>query len=360
MRLLSRYKKLTVWNKMGLWGSVASLVGLVLAVLSYVSLPSLTKLPEQPREQYSEIGREIKMDKTGKEVEELVHGIEQQLLPQGFKVEPRQRVFDDAGQQVAELDLVISGALGSSSVRWLIECRDRPSEGSAPVAWIEQLVGRRERLQFDKVFAVSTTGFSSAAKDFAKSKGVILRTVMRFTDIKSDFMIQSLSYDFELMDFAGPMQMQTADPNYKRSGDVRDPMFKRVTDPEFMHLPIFVSRNPEHVYPLDQNAGLVEFKYDDWLDMKAGDELFRVHLVRIPLRMNRFVRTSKALLATVYAEDGKPIWLEGQFETDTPKGKVKSRVQVLTHADGTQSIQLLNDALPDGYFPDRLEVYGRD
>lgn len=359
MRLLSRYKKLTVWNKMGLWGSLASLVGLVLAILPYVSLPSPTK-QEQRREQHAETGREIKMDKTGKEVEELVNGIEQQLLPQGFKVEPRQRVLDDAGQQVAELDLVISGALGSSSVRWLIECRDRPSEGSAPVAWIEQLVGRRERLQFDKVFAVSTTGFSPAAKDFAKAKGVILRTVTRFTDIKSDFMIQGLSYDFELMDFAGPMQMQTADPNYKRSGEVRDPMFKRVTDSEFVHLPVFVSRNPEHVYPLDQNAGLVEFKYDDWLDMKAGNELFRVHLVRIPLRMNRFVRTCTALLATVYAEDGKPIWLEGQFETDSPKGKVKSRVQVLTRQDGTQSVQLFNDELPEGYFPDRMEVYGRN
>jgi hypothetical protein len=66
------------------------------------------------------------------------------------------------------------------------------------------------------------------------------------------------------------------------------------------------------------------------------------------------------LLATVYAEDGKPIWLEGQFETETPKGKVKSRVQVVTRQDGTQSVQLVNDEIPDGYFPDSFAVYGRN
>lgn len=356
-----RYKRLTLWNKIAFWGSIASFLGLPLAILLwYISMPTPAKMPEHEKEIFSQVGKEIAMDKSGKEVEELVRSIEQQLLPQGFKVEPRQRIFNEAGEQIAELDLVISGALGSSSVRWLIECRDRPSEGAAPISWIEQLVGRKDRLLFDKVFAVSTTGFSSAAKDFAKTKGIILRTVTHFTDIKADFMIQGVSYYFELMDFAGPIQMQTADPNYNRSEDVKDPLFKRVEDSEFMHLPVFVSRNPEHVYPVDQNAGLVEFKYDGWLDLKAGDEFFRVHLVRIPLRMNRFVRTSQALLATIYAEDGKPIWLEGQYEADTPKGKVKSRVQVLMHQDGTQSVQLFNDELPEGYFPDRLMVYGRN
>jgi len=253
-----------------------------------------------------------------------------------------------------------SGPLGSSSVRWLIECRDRPSEGSAPIAWIEQLVGRRERLQFDRVFAVSTTGFSPAARDFAKAKNIIVRTVTRLTDIKSDFMIHSVSYQFELMDFAGPIQLQTADPTYKRDFDVRRPMFKRVEDLEFAHLPVFVARNPEHVYPIDQNAGLVDFKYDDWLDLKAGEEIFRVHLVRVRLRINKFVRTSKALLATVYAEDGKPIWLEGEFEADTPKGKVKSRIQVINRQDGTQSVQTIIDAIPDDYFIESLAVYGRN
>ena len=66
------------------------------------------KLPEQIQ---ADLGRKIPMDKTGKELEELIAGIEAQMLPQGFKVEPRQRVLDDSGEQIAELDIVISGAL---------------------------------------------------------------------------------------------------------------------------------------------------------------------------------------------------------------------------------------------------------
>jgi len=372
MRLLPRFKKLTLWNKLGAFGSAASVaslaltvIGLLLTLVAFLatlrpSMGAASKSSEKRTQTYPEIGREIKMSNSGKEVEDLVGNIEQELLPQGFKVEPRQRVFNEAGEQIAELDLVISGPLGSSSVRWLIECRDRPSEGSAPISWIEQLVARKERLQFDKVFAVSTTGFSPAARDFAKTKGIILRTVSRFADIKSDFMIQSMSFEFQLIDFDGPGQMQPADPKDARNVDLKMPMFRRIGDSEFLHLPVFVSRYPDYLYPIDQNPERVLFKYDDWLDVKEANEIIRVHLVRIPLRKSNVIKESKALLATIYAEDGKTIWLEGQFEADTPKGKMKSRVQILTLPDGRQSVQIVNDEVPDGYFPDSFSVYGRN
>lgn len=298
------------------------------------------------------------MNKTGKELEELIAAIEERLLPQGFKVEPRQKVFNDSGEQIAELDILITGPLGSSTVSWLIECRDRPSKGPAPACWIEQLVGRRERFLLDKVFAVSTTGFSKAAQDFAQSKNIVLRTVTGIADIKSDFKIQGVLYFFELMEFAGPVDLDTADPADKRTRDIRNPMLKRPEELEFQHFPVFVFRNPQHLHSIDESAGLVLFKYDEWLDLLAGDEQFRAHNLRAPLRIQRFERTSKALLATVYAEDERVICLEGQFEADSPKGKVKSRVRVFEKPDGTQSVQFFYDELPDGYFPDSLAVFG--
>jgi hypothetical protein len=297
---------------------------------------------------------------SGREVEELVRQIEAGLLPEGFKVEPRQRVCDEAGKQIAELDIVISGPLGSSSIRWLIECRDRPSEGAAPISWIEQLVGRRARLNFDRVFAVSTTGFSSAATDYAKTSNVILRTVTRLRDIGSDFMLQSVTHHIESMEFAGPIAVQPADPRERRQIDLVRPMLKRAGDSEFLPFPVFVSRNGDHVSPVDEISGLVELRYDGWLDIKVGYESIRVHLLRAPLRITKLPKTSKALLATVYAENGKPIWLEGEFEADTPKGKVISRVQVWNNADGTQSLQVLFDALPEDHFLDSVAVYGKN
>src|SRR5207247_2538000 len=102
---------------------------------------------------------------TGRPLEDLVRRIESYLAPEGFTVRMDQPVRNDAGEQIAELDILIEGPVGSSTVRWLIECRDRPASGAAPVSWIEQLVGRRTVHGFDKVFAVSTSGFSPAAKD---------------------------------------------------------------------------------------------------------------------------------------------------------------------------------------------------
>src|SRR5262245_21553905 len=101
------------------------------------------------------------MSKSGYWLEELVKDIERKLLPNGFTVVSRKRVYNAAGNQIAEFDIEISGNLGSSPIKWLIECRDRPSEGPAPVSWIEQLVGRRSRFKFNQITAVSTTGFAT-------------------------------------------------------------------------------------------------------------------------------------------------------------------------------------------------------
>ena len=173
-------------------------------------------------------------------------------------------------------------------------------------------------------------------------------------------MIRGVAYHFECMDFAGPIQAQTADPSYKCDVEVVRPMLKRMETSEFLHLPVFVARHPSHVYPVNESAGLVDFKYDDWLDLKAGEEIIRIRSLRVRLRIDKFVKTSTALVATIYAEDGKPIWLEGEFEADTPKGKVKSRVQITTRPDGTQSAQTFIDHMPHDYFLESMAVYGRN
>lgn len=117
------------------------------------------------------------MVRDGKQLEALVAFVEKTLLPQGFEVRTNERFYNDEGAQVAELDIEIRGRVGSTTMVWLIECRDRPSHGPAPGAWIEQLVGRRARFGFNKVTAVSTTGFAAGAVEFARSQGIELREV---------------------------------------------------------------------------------------------------------------------------------------------------------------------------------------
>ncbi len=114
---------------------------------------------------------------TGKSLEQLVHAIEEFLLPSGFSILANERVYDEKGIQIAEFDLVIEGRVSHKKYRWLIECRDRPTQGPQPGAWIEQLVGRKIRFEFSRVTAVSTTGFAQGVKSFADQQDIELCVV---------------------------------------------------------------------------------------------------------------------------------------------------------------------------------------
>lgn len=125
----------------------------------------------------------------GKQLEALVAYVEKTLLPGGFSVKTNKRVFNEEGIQVAEFDIEVSGKVGSRTIAWLIECRDRPTSGPAPGAWIEQLVGRRIRFGFNKVTAVSTTGFAAGAVEFAIAQGIEMREVRSLAPDEFDWLV---------------------------------------------------------------------------------------------------------------------------------------------------------------------------
>ena len=81
--------------------------------------------------------------KDGKKLEELVAEIEKIVARAGKTVEVNKRFYDDQGVQVAEFDIFITFSSDLGGHKWLIECRDRPSQGAAPGSWIEQLIGRK-------------------------------------------------------------------------------------------------------------------------------------------------------------------------------------------------------------------------
>ena len=138
------------------------------------------------------------MPPDGKQLEDLVAFVEQTLVQEGFEVKPNEYIYDDAGNQIAELDVLVKGRIGSTAISWLIECRDRPSDGSAPVSWIEQLVSRRSRLGLNKVTAVSTTGFAPGAITYAQQEGIELRQVTALSPADfSDWLVLS---SFEMIE----------------------------------------------------------------------------------------------------------------------------------------------------------------
>jgi len=124
--------------------------------------------------------------KKGERFENFVRQIEETTLPSGFVITPRKCIYNE-GVQLAEFDIDIEGIVNGTKFKWLIECRDRPSEGPAPVGWIEQLVGRKFIHKYSKVTAVSTTGFSAGAAQIAQKGNVELKKTREVTyeEVKS-------------------------------------------------------------------------------------------------------------------------------------------------------------------------------
>lgn len=117
------------------------------------------------------------MRNDGRALEELVEYVEKTLANEGFQVDVNRKIHDDEGVQIAEFDVTVKGRFGSTEISWLIECRDRPSSGKASGEWVYALAGKRDVYRFDKVTAVSTTGFSPAAVLAAEKLDVELREV---------------------------------------------------------------------------------------------------------------------------------------------------------------------------------------
>jgi len=301
------------------------------------------------------------MKRSGQQVEKLIQEIEKHLLPEGLNVAARERVFNDEGIQIAELDIVITGALGSSSINWLIECRDRPSEGAAPVSWIEQLIGRRIRFKFEKVMAVSTTGFSDGARELAGREAIVLRTVSTITDIADDFKVQEFNFVTRNIRVVGVINLNTADPSDKRFLEMSDPKFKRVDETNYQNLQDFVLNHANLPAEIERNSTYrFVFVHRESLDLLVNNESFRIRDLQIPVELNISVFNGKALAMNVYSESNRIIGQEATFQFNTPQGSFDARALLLNRPDGEQDLKVfLPNELPPGITLDSLSLYGR-
>ena len=144
-------------------------------------------------------------------LENLVAALEDFLVPPGFKVTKREPFYNDHGKQIGEIDITIRGELGSFEVFYGVECRDRPSEGPQDREWIRGVKAKKDDLIVDKMIAVSTTGFTSTAVEFAKEVGIELRTIEPASklDMRDWFEVFEVEYSSPLWDIDGILNIVT-------------------------------------------------------------------------------------------------------------------------------------------------------
>ncbi len=119
--------------------------------------------------------------RAGRRLELLVQGLEQLLAEAPVEIRSPDYIMGRLSGQRREVDVSLRSRVGSVDVLVIIECRDR---GKAQgVTWIEQLASKREDVGADKAVAVSAAGFTLAARNFACSEQVELRS---FEELSAD------------------------------------------------------------------------------------------------------------------------------------------------------------------------------
>jgi hypothetical protein len=289
---------------------------------------------------------------TGKDLEDLVAQIEKQLIGENFTVSTRNKVFDDSGTQLAEFDVVIEGVLGSSNISWLIQCRDRPSAGPAPAEWIEQLVGRKDRFNFDKVIAVSTTGFSDPAVQFAGAKGILLRTVKDLDEISEDTSVKYLNLGLQDLIVKGTVDLKTVGKSPKSKTQASDPKFKMPNESEFLELKPFILKHIASTSPIfadgkHERTVVINQRFDALINGKK----YKLKGLSVVVEIENKVIGGKALLFRKYETPEKLLGEEGIFNLSTPAGEVKVSVLSIFRENGKKDIHV---ALPD----ELLNKYG--
>lgn len=103
----------------------------------------------------------------------------QHLSPIGAKVTESNLVHDSVTQALREADITVEMEIAGHQVLMAIECRDR--RRPADIEWIDQLIGKYVN-RAAKVVAVSSSGFTAAAKEKAAGVGIDTMTIHEAAD----------------------------------------------------------------------------------------------------------------------------------------------------------------------------------
>lgn len=112
-----------------------------------------------------------------REFELLVAKIEGVLAPQGAQVKSPDKVPDytSNSSRPRDVDASIRYRVGTVDVLITVECRARSRVQE--VAWIEQLITKKASIKASKTIAVSSRGFSDAAKEVARRHDIDIRVI---------------------------------------------------------------------------------------------------------------------------------------------------------------------------------------
>lgn len=113
--------------------------------------------------------------------QKMVTYIAEQLAPNGAQLQESAELPERGITGVVrEVDTLLVVPVGLTSVRIAIESRDRSRKDD--IQWVDDLIGKYALLSVDRVLAISSSGFSAAARQKAELHAIELLTPVDVTD----------------------------------------------------------------------------------------------------------------------------------------------------------------------------------
>jgi hypothetical protein len=114
------------------------------------------------------------MPKRTNEFQRLIKHIYSQVASAGVSV-TESGILREADGAQREVDVLIENKVAGHDIKIAVECRDHARDQT--LEWIDGLIGKYSRLKANQVVAVSSTGFSDAAKSKAAQHNIELITI---------------------------------------------------------------------------------------------------------------------------------------------------------------------------------------
>lgn len=299
------------------------------------------------------------MPRAGRFLEILVEHLQRYLGPEGIEVRSPE-VFSDGGRNLGEIDVTLRGDFGSSRLFVGIECRDRRSEGPQGLPWIREIHGKQRQFGIDKMIAVSTTGFTDDAKEFADEIGVDLLAIEDpdSLDLRDWFEAVETEWREGTYKITGPVDLKPAirqERSFRIS--IEDRVFRKPEEQEAVSLSDLIKPEIQALMspPTDREGELVEdavIRVDGPIVLRwSGDEVL-IDSVRVPVRLKVYVSRTKVLLNVCRRlSDNEVVALTGIGRLKRPNDEVKVLVLARRNRSDPSRIDLRHTLLDENDRP---------
>ena len=283
------------------------------------------------------------MRNDGKKLERFVTKFHEVFSKENTKIETNKKIYRDGICQ-AEIDVLITDKISSVPIQIAIECRDRKKTQGKD--WIEQIIGRKENLKYDKYIAVSSSGFTKPAISLAKQHNIILRTTSDCSDIVEDFSLSEFTFSYPIFEMSGPFRIASINKSLQNI-DLSGLLLKRRVNDTYLNLNSFIIKNlPRHI---DRNSSvwqnvIIDLPGDIFL--KLDEKEYKVNHFRANGVYSYQPIKAKAIGIKTFNEDNECLGQQVRIFAPYPQGAWVDFLFIKNNDDKTYTFNIIDSAFP--------------